>query len=173
MTPLVMVVEDDPVIRHMLEYCLDTICVDVIAAGDGSEALDLLESNSPAVILLDMHMPGMDGETFLQHLAIRNLSHIPVIISSGDRDYRRQSAGTKLFGFIEKPFELSELYRVIERALNIKVQRRVSDRRKKTGRASAHTSGAVAFEAHQSTDPKPAAHTRIERRIYERRTGLH
>jgi CheY-like chemotaxis protein len=83
----VLVVDDDPGIRRMVSLVLAGEGYDVRTAEDGRQALDLLASWHPAVILLDLMMPVMDGWTFLvAQQADPVLAPIPVIVMSASGD---------------------------------------------------------------------------------------
>ncbi|GCE20327.1 response regulator [Dictyobacter kobayashii] len=71
--PVVLVVDDNPAIRDMVSWALELDGYEPAEAADGQEALDWMynaarEGRYPAVILLDLAMPGMDGTTFLARL---------------------------------------------------------------------------------------------------------
>jgi len=77
----VMVVEDDPDARELFRTYLEGVGMDVVAAGNGSEALRMIGQESPDAIVLDLMMPVMDGMTFLQRLReIPEFIGIPVIV---------------------------------------------------------------------------------------------
>ncbi|MCK6452116.1 MAG: response regulator [Alphaproteobacteria bacterium] len=78
----VLVVDDDPTARDMARKVLERMELDVAEAGNGTEALAWLERNPPpAIILLDLMMPGMDGFTFLDEMARREAwRDLPVVV---------------------------------------------------------------------------------------------
>jgi CheY-like chemotaxis protein len=80
----VLVIEDDCDMRLVIAEALRHGGLVVHEAGHGRQALELVESGCrPALILLDIVMPVMDGLTFLRHKqAIRDLVHVPVIVVS-------------------------------------------------------------------------------------------
>jgi len=83
-TPLVLVVDDDPMVRMLVTEALQQIGFAVEVAENGREALDFLEHCQPDVILLDVLMPEMDG--FQTCLALRTLpqgKHVPVLMMTG------------------------------------------------------------------------------------------
>jgi CheY-like chemotaxis protein len=86
----VLVVEDDPDLREMMEQLLHLEGFAPLTAPNGREALNLLDAGAPVkVILLDLMMPVMDGWEFRrQQRANPKLAHIPVVVMSaidGDR----------------------------------------------------------------------------------------
>jgi len=77
----VLVVDDDPVIRSMLTASLEASGHTVTTAKDGPEALDLVRAGGFDVVLLDMLMPGMNGDQVLEHLKDDpKLRHVPVVM---------------------------------------------------------------------------------------------
>jgi signal transduction histidine kinase/CheY-like chemotaxis protein len=77
----VLVVDDEPMTRELLRRSIDALDVEIVEAGDGREALARLELGTPAVILLDLSMPVMDGFAFLRELrAHREWRSLPVVV---------------------------------------------------------------------------------------------
>ena len=81
MSKTVLIAEDDPSIRSALQAYLQAKGMDVITARDGAEAIALLDQALPAVVVLDLLMPKIDGLEVLRHLRERD-ARIPVIIST-------------------------------------------------------------------------------------------
>ena len=82
----VLVVDDDPVIRSMLTASLQASGHRVTTADSGSRALDLVRAEGFDVVLLDVLMPGMNGDQVLEQLKDPRLRHIPVIMVTGLED---------------------------------------------------------------------------------------
>lgn len=59
--PRVLIVDDDPVQRMLLEASLKTLVAEVVAVGSGAEAVELFDERQPALVFLDILMPDMDG----------------------------------------------------------------------------------------------------------------
>lgn len=77
----VMIVDDDLVLRQMYSDRLQAEGYEIIAAGSGQGALDILKSQKPEIILLDVMMPKMNGIDVLKTLrADENTKDIPVIV---------------------------------------------------------------------------------------------
>ncbi len=64
----ILVVDDDSEWREFLRSCLDDLGYTTVEASSGAEALECIARDPPAVMLLDMRMPGMSGEEVLRHL---------------------------------------------------------------------------------------------------------
>ena len=76
----ILIADDEPEIRNLLRLYLENENYHVIEAEDGQRALDLLRAEQPALCILDIMMPKIDGYHVLQQ--IRKESNIPVIILS-------------------------------------------------------------------------------------------
>ena len=115
----VLVVDDEPTIRESLQHALESFGMSVVLASDGQEALDLF-SREPDfdLVLMDLTMPRLDGrEAFLAMREIR--PEVRVILSSGysEQESVQELLGKDLAGFIQKPYQLRDLKKVISRAL--------------------------------------------------------
>jgi len=106
---LVLVVDDDPDILQTLGLCLTTEGYRVLMAANGREALRILESERPSVILLDLMMPVMDGWQFVAELEHRGRRDVPLLILSADRAVQGHAAQLRASGHLAKPFDLDEL----------------------------------------------------------------
>ena len=106
---LVLVVDDDPDILQTLALCLSTEGYRVLMAINGRAALEILETEQPAAILLDLMMPVMDGWQFVAELDARGLRRGPLLVVSADRAVQTHAARLKASGYLTKPFDLDEL----------------------------------------------------------------
>lgn len=109
---LVLVVDDEDVVR---ELCMEFVRIagfGVLGAEDGIEGLEIFrrESDNLSCVLLDLSMPKMDGVTAFHEMKKINPG-IPVILCSGysEEDAVRSFAGEKLAGFLQKPYKLDML----------------------------------------------------------------
>jgi CheY-like chemotaxis protein len=111
-----LVVDDDEDIRDTVKSLLELKGYRVATAADGAEGLARMrEGTPPAVVILDLMMPGMSGEEFrAAQLRDRNLATVPVIVLSGaGRLSERQSlAGTEV---VPKPIDLQVLFAIVAR----------------------------------------------------------
>jgi CheY-like chemotaxis protein len=107
--PLVLVVDDDPDILDAICDILEVEQYRVARARNGLEALDRVEDERPAVILLDLMMPVMDGVTFAHALHARpQVADIPILVISADGNpARAASVGAR--GYLAKPFDIDAL----------------------------------------------------------------
>jgi DNA-binding response OmpR family regulator len=118
----ILVVDDIPENVRLLEAVLAPRGYEIVGAHDGAEALDLVESERPDLILLDVVMPGMDGYAVCQRLReSEETAVLPVIMvtsSIGEEKTKAIEAGAD--DFIPKPFNHDELLTRVRSLLRIK-----------------------------------------------------
>ena len=108
--PCILVAEDDHSVGYMLEAACRTWGYEVLVARDGQEGLAIVATQSVDGILVDLHMPIMDGRTMLDELRWAGY-HMPVWVMSGGSDIQalRQLLNEGVEGFFIKPFSLQSL----------------------------------------------------------------
>jgi len=84
MTTTVLTIDDDPAITELLSILLRSHGFEVSAANTGAEGLRLIKEKSPAVVILDLMMPGMDGWQVCK--SVREFSNVPILILSAIND---------------------------------------------------------------------------------------
>lgn len=118
--PLVLVVDDSPTIRKIVEVTLRRERINVLGVGDGLSALAALTDKQPMLVLLDITLPGMDGYQICQVIKQRPATkHIPVVMLSG-RDGFFDKVRGKLVGstqYVTKPFDPTALVNAVTRHL--------------------------------------------------------
>jgi CheY-like chemotaxis protein len=117
--PCILVVEDDPSVAGVLDAILEEWGYCVLIAHNGQEGLDKVRNHTVDGILLDMHMPIMDGRTMLDEL--RWLGYkMPVLAMSGGLDLPglRQLLNEGAQGFFLKPFNLLSLKQSCQQVFN-------------------------------------------------------
>lgn len=112
----VMIVDDEPLIRSMLREVLTGAGYVTYTAGDGYEAINLLEVNSPDVVLVDHQLPDTDGLT-LQRRIKEIDADIKLIFMSGSHDEDLLMAAQKggASAILRKPFDITILLDMIDR----------------------------------------------------------
>ncbi len=98
----VLLVDDEPKILSFLAVKLRLCGYDVVSAASGEEALDLVRTAEPQVMLLDIIMPGMDGFEVLRRLAAAD--HLPVIVMSARPENRLEALQLGARDYVAKPF---------------------------------------------------------------------
>ncbi len=116
----ILIAEDSAVISQLIKFRLEKEGYRVLTAADGVVALEMAESHTPDVIVLDVMMPKKDGFTFLQETkATPALAAIPVIMLSArllpEDAERARSLGA--YAYLTKPFVATALLGQIQKAL--------------------------------------------------------
>ncbi len=118
----VLLVDDNAVNRKVIRLLLKLAKMEFVEASDGKEALDLLASQPFDLVLLDIHMPFMDGATTIRHLrASKNSWHgLPVIALTADAmtGDRERLLAMGMTGYISKPVDQRALVSEITRVLS-------------------------------------------------------
>ena len=115
----VLVVEDDDDIRASVEQCLEDGDFDAFGVANGEAALAWLEEHDlPALIVLDLMMPVMDGFTFRRaQLADTRFASVPVLLLTADGEGAERALSRELgLALVKKPCEPDALVRAAERA---------------------------------------------------------
>lgn len=110
--PKVLVVEDEPNIREIINFNLENWGYDVIQAADGEAALAMVAEHSPDLILLDLMLPKVDGVEVCRRLKSGFLtSRIPIIMLTAKKEVADKVAGMEAGAddYITKPFSREEL----------------------------------------------------------------
>lgn len=113
-----LVVDDESSIRRSLDGILRDEGFSVIEAADGASAISMLIEHKPALVILDIWMPGIDGLETLKK--IKEISpHTPVVMISGHATISTAVAATRLGAadFLEKPLGLTGTIEVVRRVL--------------------------------------------------------
>jgi DNA-binding response OmpR family regulator len=105
----ILVVEDEPRLRELLRLYLEREGHQVTDVGDGASALAAFDEHGADLVVLDLMLPGMQGETVLE--ALREAGDVPVLITSAKRSDAERIAGLRLGAddYLGKPFNPHEL----------------------------------------------------------------
>jgi len=119
---MVLVIDDEELIRESIQDILDMTGIPTICAADGRAGVEIFKTKRSAVraILLDMFMPVMSGTETLRK--IRELDpHIPVILSSGynERETRSHLGHDQDVIFLQKPYPIDTLIGKVRQALEL------------------------------------------------------
>ncbi len=109
----VLVVDDDPSILDTVTSILTSEGFQVMAAGGGEQALAMLASWHPTLVLLDMRMPFMDGWAVARSMRETG-SKVPIIVMTAAESAERWASEIGAAGYIAKPFGLDELISCVE-----------------------------------------------------------
>ncbi len=117
----ILIVDDEANIRLMLRTALRTSGYDVIEAGDGREAIRMIEHDAPDLVVLDVSMPVLDGMGVLRELRTMKVSPKPrvvVLTAFGSIPLAVQATRLGAVDFLEKPISPDELRMAVESALS-------------------------------------------------------
>jgi DNA-binding response OmpR family regulator len=118
--PRVLIADDDPVIRRLLQVNFRLEGFDVEVARHGKECMEMALANPPDAVVLDVQMPRMNGwETTLAMRQEDELSHVPVVLltARGNEADVRRGETLGVVAHLTKPFDPGELVSVVRRAL--------------------------------------------------------
>jgi two-component system OmpR family response regulator len=110
MAELIMIVDDEPGVRALLNDTLRIAGFETIEAGDGMSALTLLRTNKPVLMVIDINMPLMDGFELVERLRSNN-DLTPVLMLTAREDKGDIARGLKIGAddYVIKPFGIEEL----------------------------------------------------------------
>jgi len=120
----ILIVDDEPPIRRFLRTSLVPQGYQVLEAGDGNEAMDVLKRNAVDVVVLDLGLPNMHGFEVIEQLRAAN-SPVPIIVLSSRTDEAGKVKALDLGAddYVTKPFGLDELLARIRTALRHRLQK--------------------------------------------------
>jgi len=117
MRPVILIVDDDPGIRESFRLILEEH-YELIEAGDGRQAIEIVRTSDIDLVLLDIRLPEMDGIEVLERIKALD-DQVEVILVTAVKTVRTAVAAMKLgaFDYVTKPFEEDDLLSVVRRAL--------------------------------------------------------
>ena len=116
--PRILVVDDEPEVRaHFAAFLRPRLNCEIVEMNDGKEAMDAVDREEFHIILLDQHMPGIDGFTILEH--VRRKDPAPTVIMITGLGGAALSHKVERLGgiYMAKPISLKALQLTIEREL--------------------------------------------------------
>ena len=114
----ILVVEDDKGLLETLQELLNMEGYSVALAQNGLEALEILKTLTPTVVLLDVRMPRMDGEAFAREVHRRkDLRSLYIIVLTANLYARQTAEAMGADDFLAKPFDINDLLEKIEQAV--------------------------------------------------------
>lgn len=124
MTAKILIADDEPHIRLLLERTLEDFedaGVEIMTANDGAEALDIIESEQPALVFLDVMMPRVNGFDVCQkakrELGLEN-STIVMLTAKGQEIDKQRGLEVGADLYITKPFDPDKIIEIAERSLS-------------------------------------------------------
>ena len=112
----ILIVDDNPNMASLLSEMLEVFDYDSIRAGDGLEAIEIIEKNRFDLVITDLRMPKMSGLDLLQKIK-ESTPELPVVVISG---YALDEEGDSLLsnladGFLNKPFKMADIEELLKK----------------------------------------------------------
>ncbi|MEI5988512.1 response regulator [bacterium BFN5] len=115
----ILIVDDQPGIRRLLMEVLTEEGYAVITASNGYEGLQKAKEIEPALILMDMKMPGMDGiETLRELRKVGQAGNVIMMTAYGELELVNQARELGAYAYITKPFDIIALCRMVSSHVN-------------------------------------------------------
>jgi DNA-binding response OmpR family regulator len=114
-TRRVLIVDDDPQLCEFVAMALAEQGYEPVTAADGIQALALAGQTPPALLIIDIGMPGLAGEELAAKVSERCAAPVPCIIMSGSVLTQTEHGHGAVVGYLPKPFELDDLFRMVRR----------------------------------------------------------
>jgi DNA-binding NtrC family response regulator len=111
----VLVVDDDPLILQTVSEVLTEEGYRVEQAKSALEAMRTVARTHPQLVLLDIRMPGLDGSQFARELMEHDTS-VKIVVMTAASQAKHWADQIGACGYIEKPFELDDLVKTVEKA---------------------------------------------------------
>lgn len=115
----VLVIDDQPGIRRLLTEILEDEGYKIITAANGYEGVQKAKENEPAVILMDMKMPGMDGLEALKEVSTLGQGDRVVMMTAyGELDMINEAKAAGVQDYITKPFDIVTLCGMVKKGVD-------------------------------------------------------
>lgn len=112
-----LVVDDDPTTASLVARMIHPVVCDVDEAVDGETALELFARHHHAIVILDLHMAGLDGiDVLRQILAIDRSAKVIILTGVATKESAIDALNLGAFRYLEKPRSMNELQRAVEDA---------------------------------------------------------
>ncbi|MQA00208.1 MAG: response regulator [Dehalococcoidia bacterium] len=114
----VLVVDDDPAVRHLMTVTLADAGVPVAGAADGQEALALVGYRVPELIFMELDLPIMDGWALAAALLTRGIE-VPLVVMTGSGLGHTAARKLDAQGYLGKPFEAQDVLRLLRTLVGV------------------------------------------------------
>jgi len=115
----VLIVDDDLDMIEVIELVLHDAGYTTRSALNGQQALEAVAVEMPGLIVLDMLMPVMNGWQFAQQFRARYGRAVPILVASAAEHIERRRNGLDVTDMLPKPFEVSDLLRLVARHVQL------------------------------------------------------
>ena len=107
--PTVLVVDDDPRVRLAIQWALEDAGLHVVTAEDGERALQLAATAPPAVMVLDMTLPVLDGYEVASAVRANFGESVPILVVTADGHAAEKAHRVGAYAYVRKPFDIGDL----------------------------------------------------------------
>jgi DNA-binding response OmpR family regulator len=115
----VLVVEDQPGLRSLIRWILETDSLTVETAADGAEGLAKAFARRPTLVVLDLNLPKLDGEAVARAIRAHYGPTVPVVLLSANADVASVARRVGANGWLAKPFRVASLLGAARHALSV------------------------------------------------------
>ncbi len=112
MNPQILVIDDESVTRRLVKFTLRSLNIDVIEAEDARSGLEAARQSPPALVLIDINLPDVDGFGLFEQLrALEGMEDVPMILFTARNDPHDETRALAMgaSGLLYKPFSTQEL----------------------------------------------------------------
>jgi DNA-binding response OmpR family regulator len=113
----ILVIDDDPNIRLTIQWALEEAGFVVDTAADGTEALEQGPWVRPALVVLDLRLPGVDGMNVAAQLRADHGEALPILLVTADDRAAAVARRIGAYAYLGKPFDLDDLVDTVRRGL--------------------------------------------------------
>src|ERR1700680_3917985 len=114
----ILVVDDDSHVLQMIQWVLEDVGFEVQTAADGAEALMRARLRRPALVILDLGLPLLDGSQVATELHTLYGAAVPIVLITADGHAAWKGNQIGAAAFLRKPFEITDLVQTVLQALN-------------------------------------------------------
>jgi DNA-binding response OmpR family regulator len=117
-TEPILVVDDDSHVIQMIQWVLEDEGFEVQTAADGEKALTQARRHRPALVILDMALPLLDGSQVAAELHTLYGAAVPIVLITADGHAAWKGNQIGASAFLRKPFEIADLVKTVQQILN-------------------------------------------------------
>ncbi|MFH1725522.1 MAG: response regulator [Elusimicrobiota bacterium] len=113
----VLIVDDSPVLRIMMQEMLESLGHQIVAeAGSGEAALNAYRANKPDLVTLDISLPDMNGLEVLEKMRrIDPSANVLIVTGNNQKEIERRATALRALGVLHKPFDEEDLTALLEK----------------------------------------------------------
>ena len=117
----ILVIDDQQLYLNMVSFKLEKEGYTAVTAKNGEEAIHILESENPLLVITDIQMPVKNGFDFIQYMREEKGSHIPVLVLSVETKDESKVKAIRLGAndYMDKPFKPNELVQRVNRLISL------------------------------------------------------